>query len=106
MGLGEQDNKRARLDPPPVPHLSATPTPTSQQTPSQLPTLPTSLSQGSLASGGGGNMRGNLAVINKELPPEQHRPRILLSSIKNKEDVERVSCMDFPKIKKKKRERR
>lgn len=89
--IGDQENKRARLDPPPAPHLSATPTPTPQQpsTANQLPTPSSSLSQGSIGLGGG--VIGNLTLINKELPLEQHRPRILLSYVKNKEDVERVS---------------
>ena len=36
-------------------------------------------------------IRGPLTIINKELPPEPLRPRVMLSFMKNKEEVERVS---------------
>lgn len=89
---GDQENKRACLDPPPAPHLGATPsqTPTQPTASSQLPNTPTGgPPQTTLPSISG--FGGPLTIINKELPPEQLRPRILLSSIKNKEEIERVS---------------
>lgn len=91
MLSGDQENKRSRLEPPPVPHLSATPATVPHQltAPGQLPSAANGLPQAPLAPGGG--VRGNLTLINKELPPEQFRPRILLSCVKNKEAVERVS---------------
>ena len=91
MFPGDQENKRSRLEPPPVPHLSATPTPVPHQLPApgQLATAANGPPQAPMLPSGG--VRGNLTIINKELPPEQFRPRILLSCFKNKEVIERVS---------------
>ncbi|CAL4059407.1 unnamed protein product, partial [Meganyctiphanes norvegica] len=36
-----------------------------------------------------GAFRGPLTIINKEMPPEHLKPRVLLSSIKNKDEIER-----------------
>ena len=88
LSSGDQENKRSRLEPPAAPHLGPLP---SHHPPNQGQNPPNGVSQGSVVGQQSAGFRGPLSIINKELPPEQQRPRILLSSVKNKEDVERVS---------------
>ncbi|KAK7066486.1 PAX-interacting protein 1 [Halocaridina rubra] len=90
----DQENKRSRVEPPSVPHLGSLSTPAPPQIggPSHGQNSSNGVhpgSTGSQQSNAAGYNRGPLTVINKELPPEQQRPRILLSFIKNKEEVER-----------------
>ena len=88
---GDQENKRARLEPPSMQQVTGAGPggqPGGVGGPQQAngPQL--------TALGTPGAFRGPLNIINKEMPPEHLKPRVLLSSIKNKDEIERV-CVSY-----------